>query len=225
MKKNAIALTGILFAMFTVSCAKYNVNNETKPANQDQKPRAVDLSGKSLTEVLALKYNRAELKCELWTQLSQKLDISVIPNDFISLDLKKEAMPESLSLKGEVANHKVSVNVKINSAEVIEGLSSEVESGEKYTWQFSPLIEASIFHESVTTKSTGSIVINTKDPKSLIKEKIKNVQVQDSLKAEPEQQGGGTIDHGFYHDYAHCYIDTEIKPEYQDQFKVEIKKP
>ena len=71
-------------ALFVSACAK-NDDNGVKPSGipQTEKASAVDLSGKSVEEVLKIKYAKANLKCDLWAQQSAKLDISGTPTDSV----------------------------------------------------------------------------------------------------------------------------------------------
>lgn len=228
MNKNLIPLVGIILATLVSGCAKNNdnKNNDQTVNQQKQQPKAVDLSGKSLEEVLALKYNKAELKCELWTQLSNQLDISGTPNDSASWDLKSGvAMPEVLNLKGEIQNHKISIEVKLNSVSLLSSLNHLDSDLTRFELRYSPTVNVNITHESITTFPTGPFIASGYGSSRNINEKIKDIPVNGSLATEPEQQNGITIDRGSYRDYAHCFIDTEIKSEYQDQFKVQPRNP
>lgn len=228
MNKNLIPLVGIILATLISGCAKNNdnKNNDQTVNQQNQQAKAVDLSGKSLEEVLKLKYDKAELKCELWTQLSNQLNLSGTPNDSASWDLKSgEAMPETLILNGEISNHRISIEVKLNSVALLSSLNHLDSDLTRYELRYSPSVNVNITHEAITTFPSGPFIASGNGSSRNINERIKDIPINSALETDPEQQGGITIDRGSYRDYAHCFIDTEIKPEYQDQFKVQPRNP
>lgn len=116
MNKSLIPLVGVILATLLSGCAKNNDNKNNDPTanQQNQQPKAIDLSGKSLEEVLALKYNKAELSCAVWVQRNQKLDLTATPNDSFVLDLKADSkMPHTFKLAGQIQNHKIEAQIEV----------------------------------------------------------------------------------------------------------------
>lgn len=88
----------------------------------------------------------------------------------------------------------------------------------------SPYVNLNFSYEASTSFPTGPFLASGDGTSRNVNERIKDVPLNSALATEPEQQGGITIDRGSFRDYAHCFIDTDVKPEYQDQFKVEPRK-
>ena len=85
------------------SCGKKDstrtVNPPAPPVIQKIEVNSVsDFKGKSNEEILAMKYDKITLKCDLWTQFAKELDLKISPNDSFEVDflndtsLKKSAV-------------------------------------------------------------------------------------------------------------------------------------
>lgn len=226
MKNILVLFMCIFVTSFISACSKNDdkKNSNPPPHKQDKSPKAVDLAGKSVEEVLEIKYNKADLICALWTQINQKLNLDLSPNDSVSWDLKsKNVMPEVLNLSGQVQDHRIEVQIKLNSLALYSSLSFRDSDWTHYQISYSPYVNVSVNSEELTTYPIGLLQSSSYSSSREIKEKIKDIPINGSLAVEPVQENGVTIDREAYHDYVHCFIDTEIKPEYQDQFQVQPK--
>ncbi len=89
MNQYALNLIAVL-AFCLGGCAKSDNpdNNTPQTAPKVEETKIVDLSNKSLEEVLALKYNKAVLTCKLWSQRAQEIDLDLAPNVIRTWDLK-----------------------------------------------------------------------------------------------------------------------------------------
>lgn len=227
MNKVNSLVVSVVLALAVSGCAKSddqkNIPN-VKPPNEKSTP--VDLSNRSVDDVLKIKYNKAVLKCELWTQQSVQLDTSGKPTDSASWDLKSGTpMPQVLTLKGKIRNHVITVEIKPNSVGLNDNLSIQKPNLTVYTLIHSPYVKVGMTFNAATEFPAGPFYSSGSGTDENINEKLIDDLVNQALKSQPEQSGGVTIDYGSFRDYAHCFIDTDIKPEYQDQFKVEPKKP
>lgn len=207
----------VLFAItILASCA--NKDGNSSRARHEQNPKVVtaDLSSKSLDEVLDLKYNNAELKCELWTQQNEKLDISATPNATARLDLKtKPALPSKVSLHANIENHSIDTELTVTAIDLYSSLRYTDIDGIFYHLKFTPQVKLDVAIKTVTWKgqniSSKTFSIESRSVNEKIMDKALNASTR--------------INAGPIHDYIQCYIDTDIKPEYQDQFRIELPKP
>jgi hypothetical protein len=207
---------GVIVSLSLFGCGMADNNYEPNHnPNLPQKPTAENLSNKSVQEVLQIKYTKAVLTCSLWLQWGKKLDVSNSPNDKVTWDLLKDfSTTKNLQLNGWATNTSTSVNLTIKSVELANGEIGTPE-GAVYKYQYSPRINLDYAFETIVSTTKGPYsdeVYGNKD----IGEKVGGMLSNTSIKAE------GSENSVFY--YADCTIDTEIKPEYADQFKV-VERP
>ncbi len=219
-------IIAILTSIFS-GCAKDDDKNRNTPtvSPQNEKPTALNLLGKSLDEVLKIKYNKAELKCELWTQQTVKLDLSRTSNDSVSWDLKGEStLPRTLTLKGLIQNHQIEVEIKINSVAIRQKLQHTDVNGAIYKMLYSPYVKLNFSYKASTQFPTGPFFASGNGTSYEVNERIKNVPLNNTLATQPEELDEMVINRGSFRDYVQCLLDTDIKPEYQDQFKIDPNK-
>ncbi len=205
----------ILCALIFVACAKNNDNNSQKNAPTPQGPTAQNLEGKSTDEVLQTKYNKAELVCNLWTQFGGELNKSNPPNDSFSVDLLKvDPTQGELKLSGKSQDQTVDVSIQVNALKISHVHHTDVD-GTVYIMEHTPVIEYAYSYEESAIHINGATISGQGSGQRSVNEKLKDVALNFSSKTQ------GDI--GTYFRYLDCSIETDIKPEYQDQFKVQKK--
>lgn len=196
--------------LLTLGCSNsFESLRAGKNGNEKPGPGAIDLSGKSLEEILQIKYTKALLKCALWIQYKE-LDIKLPAIETYTWDLKSgEKAPEAFSIKHKINNYTVEFNFKFKKFYKVDGLVLN-EQGKKYTLKFTPHIEMSYSTLRVLSLPDGDVTARESTENYHVSEKIPSPVVKEVIPA-PD----------VLHTYAHCLIDTDIKPDYADQFKVE----
>ncbi|NUN04934.1 MAG: hypothetical protein HUU57_04145 [Bdellovibrio sp.] len=203
----------VLMGFFLVSCSKENSSTNTTPP-QGQPGTVVELSNKSTSEVLATKYNKAELKCTLWAQGSQKVDLSLPPTETVTLDLMKDIqLPHEILLKTFSANHDLQLSLKITKLSHY-GVLDYTDANGKVLAKFSPYVEIDYSHTYRTTFEAGRSSVGSGSSRLWVNEKIYSTILDQSIVSGPDNNLIQTA----IHDYATCVVATDIKPEYQDQF-------
>lgn len=226
MKKHFYLFVSSILVLTTLGCAKgFQILDDQVFVNGPmfQKQKAENLAGKSIAEVLKLKYDKAVLKCDLWTQRRDKLDISLPANDSVAWDLKSnEPMPNSWNLNGQDGIHKVEAEIKLNSLGLQESVNLVTANGTRYKMSYTPFVNLNISYKTTTTYPGGPFYTNSKWDNQEVREKVNQVLLNDS--ETPLNKGDDGIQYGPSYSYINCVIDTEIKPEYQEQFVVEAPK-
>lgn len=228
MNKRLIVSMGIGLACLGAGCAKSddNKNRNSTAHQQNEALRAVDLAGKSVQEVLDLKYNKAELNCALWVQRNQKLDLTTGPSDSIILDLKTDFQtPQTFKLTGQVQDHTTEVQIEINSLAIRSSFYLKDVDGRVYVARYSPYADYILHYKSATTFENGVISRSDSHTNHQVGERILDRALNVAYDSQPVDPDGSVLNRGAYRDYVHCVIDTEIKPEYQDQFEIQQKNP
>lgn len=227
---NTIILVSTV-ALAVGGCAPTNDSVQTAPLAAPAAPKtaSTDLNGLSLVDVLKQKYEKAELKCDLWVQQNQALDLNLLPNDSGILDLKaiagfpQSAFPIKMNLKSKVRQHESEFQVIVNRIELSIDHRVRDLDGTLYHLKYSPTVNANFTHNLTTHLSGGAFSVEGSGSSVDVFEKIKSVQLNANLPMPKELAGGTLVDFGAYRDYGHCYIDTVIKPEFKDQFKTDAR--
>lgn len=203
----------VLMCLFLVGCSKENSStNAASP--QGQPGVAVELSNKSTSEVLATKYNKAELKCTLWAQGSQKVDLALPPTETVTLDLMKNLqLPHEITLKAFSAKHELQLSLKITKISHY-GLLDYTDANGKVLAKFSPYVEIDYSHTYRISIDAGQSSVGSGSSRLWVNEKIYTTILDQSIVSGPDNNLIQTA----IHDYATCVVATDIKPEYQDQF-------
>ena len=164
-----------------------------------------NLSGKSVEEVLKLKYEKADLVCNFWFQYGNEFSRSIEPAVTVHYDLKQKGVsefgtnPENRQL---FANNK-NLRLTFQFGPVqIHDLNFKDIDGVSYLMSFSPYLKVNFAWE-IDGSETDTV------QKEVI-EKL-NTVVIDNLHKEGD-------DRNFYFTHFECTINTEIKSEYKNQF-------
>lgn len=181
---------------------------QKRPAAPAEKP--VELAGKSLAEVLSIKYNKAKLVCSLRLQYGKEMDFSVAPDDKVELDLAQENLEgKTFSLKAKAGDAVSEYTVKVDKVKVV-GLTELRHSDKKtYKMNYSPVVDISYNYKNDVKVPSGSFGSNSKFQSSIY-EKVLSTQKESYYVS---------ADIAYHYAYQ-CTIDTDIKPLYQKQFSV-----
>lgn len=226
MKKALVVALSVVLSVFISACSKGDDKKSGNSAPVSPQSEQGSLSNKSVEEVLSLKYDRVEFKCALWVQINHALNLEVAPNDSFVVDLKNGfTWPQTLHLAGEIENHKLDAKFELNSLSILAGLRHVDVDGTTFTALNSPTIEYAITAKGTTSfiYSKGVNSFGFYESKHESRERIHDVILNESTAIFPVNQDGVTIDRGAYRNYIECTLETEIKPEYQDEFKIEKK--
>lgn len=214
----------VAFSLMLVGCAK---NDDSKKSGQtvepkNQTPVAIDLSGKTVEEVLSLKYSKALLSCALWSQRSKEIDLTVVPNDSATLDLKVDtSMPKNLKLHSQIENQHMEVDLNVSQLAIYGSLHLTDSSGNVFIAKYSPYVSVGYSHKSTIIFGVGQSMTGSVSDIRTVNEKIIDTALNESISSQPEDLGNGVvIDRGAFNNVVSCTIETEIKPEYQDQFQM-----
>lgn len=211
-----ITLSGLLFLM---GCGTKDsaLDNSNQRVDQQNNPNAINLSGKSTAEVLNLKYNRVVLKCALWSQNDKNINLVFSPNDTVTLDLKKNSeFPQSLELSAIVDNHEIKVSFEVVKLAHYGVLNFTDSLGNNILAQYSPYVEAKFSSFTKNFLGNGQFTSNQGSSSRTVKERIEDVALNQIT--EPTQQNAGIVSKSAFSDYVGCIIETDIKPEYRNQF-------
>ena len=109
-----INLSVFVCILLLAGCGKKNSSNnngDSKVVIQENDiVKVTDLSDKSTSDILKLKYDKAVLNCSLWSQNSKNINLNIAPNDSVFLDLKKDTeFPQVLEMSTSIQNHQIKV--------------------------------------------------------------------------------------------------------------------
>lgn len=188
-------------------------------ANAATTAGVVSLEGKRPEEVLALKYRKADLNCELRTQAGSAFDPVAIPTARISWNLLKDfASARHFELRGS-ADPKHSFKMDLAVTEVrIDGLSQYRDvDGTVYQMEYSPTLVVTYRYEGSLQLSSGISSRGSGEGTRNVRERILNRVLSMS-----ETDTSAALNVEFFTE-VRCSLDTEIRPEYSGQFL--MKKP
>jgi hypothetical protein len=209
---------GFALVITLVSCEKSNSNQPNNVVvNDTDKISVQTLDGKSTEEVLKIKYNKANLNCNLWVQYGNELNKSIAPNDSFSLDLLKNDInhESSKELSGTAQGQAVEVSIDLKDLKIANETLVNRDTNTTYKMTNTPVIVLDYDYKQTPVRDGGLVISGSGHSERTINEKIKDMSLNISNKSE---NGLGT-----YFNYLECSIETDIKAEYQDQFKVEKK--
>ncbi|RYZ80925.1 MAG: hypothetical protein EOP04_24935 [Proteobacteria bacterium] len=174
------------------------------------------LEDMNLEELLAAKYDKAVLTCSLWLQHGEAMDVTAAPVDTFSWDLKsQETLPFAFELKGTVEKQFASVKIEVKEAMALANHTNHVVNESKiYTMKNTVALRIAAVTNTRVTFADGPYLSESKGTDIRLSEKVPfsllNLAMGDNEKP--------TLS---YRSSSSCILDTEIKPEYQDQFKEE----
>jgi hypothetical protein len=234
MYKQFAYLAVMLVVVFS-GCGKSTKEENHLPSDEkkdDQQRKALDLSGKTVEEILALKYNKAELSCKLWVQRfetqyppntslhiddnTSKPDLTKEPDDFFVYDLKANPNePKSFTLAGEVPNHyTVELAITFSPVHIHDIVHQDSKNLTIYSSSYSPYLNYGLFFK-YNAISNDFKPIDSKLDQGKVYEKMPR-KIMDHNRGFTYATEKAT-DHIRYHDHVECVINTEIKPEYSGQ--------
>jgi hypothetical protein len=124
----------------------------------------------------------------------------------------------NFQLSTEVGGRRFSASVELKSADVKSRVVvAHQNSGDRYTLAHTPVVAAEISYHAVTQHGNEYSTESSSGTLQDINEKIKTSIVNGSTEFKSDRVAGRPP----YLDYGYCTIETEIKPEYQDQFNFE----
>ena len=220
-----INLSVFMCALLLISCGKSNSKKNSLVESQDviQKNEvevvSVDLSNRSTEEVLALKYDKAVLTCSLWSQNNKVIDLEQEADDSVSIDLKNSYFPQVLKLSTDIQGHQVKIILEVTELSHNKNSNHIDSKGNKISTKYSPYVKinySSTFRTNVDeqTKFSGS-----GSAALTIYERIPNIPLNKSVESKSIEDRGVIISRPPLSDYLKCIIETEIKPEFKDQFE------
>lgn len=210
----------MLISIFAVACSKKDLNRNVQPIEPVNTPKQTSISdfqGKSNEEILKIKYDKIVLKCQFWSQYTEKLDLALSPNDSFEVDFLNDlTLSKSLmSLKGSANGKTTILDFKLTDYEIRESLRHKGLNGKIYVLQFSPMLNLEYNFQSTSFKSeNGGITsgpVKGYNRGSRILEGDHNYSTE-SLQIADEPRR--------YIDHLDCTLDSIIKEKYKDQFKV-----
>jgi len=114
-----------------------------------------DLANKTIKEVLELKYEKADLTCQLWIQKRKKIDTSQEPENHFSVSLLSETLKEDFyALDGLQYAVEVETLFKVNSF-LISNYSFTDKEGKTIEKTYSPFLNLSYGGKVRVTFSNG----------------------------------------------------------------------
>ncbi len=220
-----INLSVFVCILLLAGCGKKNSSNnngDSKVVIQENDiVKVTDLSDKSTSDILKLKYDKAVLNCSLWSQNSKNINLNIAPNDSVFLDLKKDTeFPQVLEMSTSIQNHQIKVTLEVTELSHNINLNHTDSQGNIITTQYSPFVKINysnvshtFFNDKVNTSGGGSAA-------RIIYERIQDIPLNQSSNVQLVEDNGVFIDNGPINDYVKCTIDTEIKSEFSNQFEL-----
>jgi hypothetical protein len=215
----------------------YNLTPAPTPENPIPPPggggeiQEQDLTGKTLSEILSVKYTRAVLVCKLWSMLSNQLDLTRNPNSSSRFNLKAPyRLPFTIVLKSGVNGvdqdqyreiHQTEVRITVYNINLLQQMTlSHDQSNLIYQFQYSPAPNFAIDAIARTQRPGGGQSVDRySNPEDTLYEKVNWPVLQFESYAIPNNYNLKT------YDYASCELETTIRPEYAHQFSVTRRDP
>lgn len=220
MKMLSVSLTAA--AILSTACGGMRAAKSQKTEFGDDKPKAVSLAGKSPAEVLKAKYTRAEIVCRAFKGVTEsnivKFDQVKSPSELRVNLLEQSDLQKIDTLKVPLPNQDGSQArawVYISGVSITDRLTHLDSAGNIYEMQYTPRVKVqySFDHlnaQGLTTAETGGWELS------------ENTPPLEFFSTNADQK---MLDSGQHHAHGlSCSIETDIKPEYQNQFKVTKKK-
>ncbi|OFZ52922.1 MAG: hypothetical protein A2428_07320 [Bdellovibrionales bacterium RIFOXYC1_FULL_54_43] len=216
-------LASVCAAVILAACGKEAPIGRAPTNREENTP--VSLEENSVTEVLRIKYNRAQLTCNLKFSRGQKADFGEQPSEVFSeivqdaayWDLLNDYSDEkAFELKGAVRDSWIKVKIKIKRIEVVHSLTYMDDQGKVYRMRYSPILRAEYFFEEnyVFIPEDGNMTGKGNGFKDFTEGSTGN-WIDMVASTDP------TVSGDFYSAQLNCDFDTELKPEYKDQFVVQ----
>ncbi|HLD99316.1 MAG TPA: hypothetical protein VJB59_03600 [Bdellovibrionota bacterium] len=217
-------LVSICTVTILASCEKEAPISRAPTNREENSP--VSLEGKSVAEILRIKYDQAQLTCKLQFSRGQRIDFGGLPSEVLSeivldatyWDLLNDYSDEkSFELKGAVRESWIKAEIKIKRIEVVQSVAYMDAQGKVFSMRYSPIIRAEYFLEQnyVFTPEDGNLSVKENGFKDFTEGSTGNWI--DILVPSTDP----TVSRDFYSAQLNCDFYTELKPEYKDQFVVQ----
>ena len=208
-------ISAIALLLSFLSCGKIiKVQLEEVDAENKNPFFIQNLKDITADEVLAIKYNKANLNCNLWVQLGKEFNKDLNANDSFSIDLLKADLSRESKheLVGKVKNQTLEVVINLDDIKIKNMKIEDLNTITTYVLKNSPVVEMNFDYKSYF--NNGRIVFKGSGiHKRSINEKIKVTTLNHSRHAGNDSKS--------YCEYLECTIDTDIKTGYQNQFSIE----
>jgi hypothetical protein len=207
-------LSFILISLFLIGCAEDHPSRDTSQlAPADRNQPELDLIGKSTEEVLKIKYKKAVVVCSFWFQYGSEFLRSNEANVVVTYDLKKPGvsqdgtLPETRTLFAHKERLKLAFSFE---AVQIHDLHLSNSDGFQIDMIFSPHLDINFEWQTWANRDGEGPVGTSGSGKVQVIEKISTTVFNGSDKS------GDDLNSYFQH--SECYIDTDIRPKYKNQF-------
>jgi hypothetical protein len=218
-------LVAVCATAFLSACGKEALKGQNLISDSPTpvKPIPGSLEGMSTPDLIRTKYNRAHLDCSLRFARGEKSGATVFPPDFFTSEsvvthaswdlLNDYADEKSFSLEGAVRDSWIKAQVKIRRIEVVKSLTYTNASGKDFKMQYSPVLKAEYSYEQniVFVPGHGNVSGGGNGSNS-INENIAGALIDSVLSTEPTESKDA------YSIRLDCVFNTELKPEYKDQW-------
>jgi hypothetical protein len=199
-------------------CSQQNDSSTEAPLPAPQSPTSPtpipgqDLSAKTLQEVLVIKYDMAVLHCRLWVQAADQIDKSLLPNAEATWNLLKDYVPQK-TLELIYTGPPQSVDLKLLVANVyLANGFFKSSNGQTSDFKNSPVIDLRYSFAATPISNNGLEVQDRGMGGKSVYEKV-DQEIFSRSNLLPNIKVNALK-------YFECTIETEIKPEFQNEFKV-----
>lgn len=209
-------------AVLSAACGGMKAAKTQKTEFGDNTPKVESLAGKSTAEVLKLKYKRAEVVCRAFKGQT--------PYNIVRFDQVKPTVDHRINLLDQrdlqkvdsvriplprIDNYQAEARISVVGVSISYQLTHVDEAGNVYEMQYTPKVKLEYTFDHFITPALRASELGGW-------ELSENTPPQQFLSTSADQS---LLDQGQHHAHGlSCSIETEIKPEYQDQFKVKKKK-
>ncbi len=207
-----------LLLLTLIGCSQQNDSASTAPLAPPPTPstpspvKAQDLSSKSLQEVLVIKYNRAILHCRLWVQAAEQIDKSLLPNAEATWDLLHDFGPEkTLELIYSGLPQSVDLKLLVTNVYIANGFFKS-SNGLTSDFKNSPVVDLRYSFAATPISNSGLQIEDRGLGGKSVYEKV-DQEIFSRSNILPDLKVTSLK-------YFECTIDTEIKPEFSDDYKV-----
>jgi hypothetical protein len=214
-------MSKILLSLLTlglIGCSQQNDANSISPLPAPPAPptptsvTAQDLSNKSLQEVLVIKYNRAILNCRLWVQAADQIDKSLLPNSEATWDILHDYQSEkTLELIFNGLPQSVDLKILVTNVYIANGFFKS-SNGLTSDFKNSPVVDLRYSFAATPISNNGLQIEDRGIGGKSVYEKV-DQEIFSRSNILPDLNLTSLK-------YFECTIDTEIKPEFIDDYRV-----
>jgi len=191
----------LIILTFLASCGKSNSSSPKKTQSQE----AEALYGKSLSEVLSLKYDEAKIKCSLRLQENEVVDLSQKPNEVFSWDLIDPLDVKKKSIV--LGNLSGTITYKLSEVKIVDSVYYSTNDGREFQMMHSPVVKIA---------SDSKLESRTDDSFEIIKQGYEMDMFENvGINHRTEET---TVDDKHHLVDLRCELSTKIKQAYKDQF-------